>query len=78
VRSVLPRLAPRFRCVALDLIGMGQSSNVVVAWYRAHLPNLTAIDLGPGIHVLPEDHLGVTGDGIATWLDRIADLPGLG
>jgi haloalkane dehalogenase len=46
-----------------------------VAWCRAHLPRLTAVDLGPGIHFLPEDHPDAIGAAISTWLDRNDNHP---
>ena len=39
-----------------------------VAWCRAHLSRLTTVDLGPGLHFLPEDHPHEIGRAIARWL----------
>jgi haloalkane dehalogenase len=41
-----------------------------VAWCRSELMNLTALNLGPGIHFLPEDYPDEIGQAIAAWLDR--------
>lgn len=43
-----------------------------VAWCRSTLTNLTAVDLGEGIHFLPEDHPTAIGQALTLWLDRQA------
>ena len=43
-----------------------------VAWCQETLPNLTSVDLGEGIHFLPEDHPAAVGTAVAHWLN---DLP---
>jgi haloalkane dehalogenase len=43
-----------------------------VAWCRATLSNLTAVDVGAGIHFLPEDQPEVIGTAIADWLSAFA------
>lgn len=40
----------------------------VVEWARQRLPNLTTVDLGPGIHYVQEDHPHAIGTAIAEWL----------
>ena len=42
-----------------------------IAWCRQHLSNLTAIDLGPGSHFLPEDHPAAIGKAIGEWIEKI-------
>ncbi len=49
-----------------------------VDWCRENLPNLTTVDLGPGIHFLPEDHPAAISDAITTWLDRLYEDLGAG
>ena len=44
-----------------------------VAWCRATLRNLTAVDLGPGLHFLPEDHPDAIGRAIAAWLGALGE-----
>lgn len=38
------------------------------AWCRESLPRLTVVDLGDGIHFLPEDHAPAIGRAVARWL----------
>lgn len=40
-----------------------------VTWCRDNLSHLTCVDLGDGIHFLPEDHPHAIGDAISDWLD---------
>jgi haloalkane dehalogenase len=40
----------------------------VVAWAEQHLPELTTVDLGPGIHYVQEDHPHAIGRAIADWI----------
>jgi haloalkane dehalogenase len=42
----------------------------VVAWAKANLPNLNSVDIGAGIHNLQEDHPAEIGEGIAGWLEK--------
>jgi haloalkane dehalogenase len=39
----------------------------VVEWCRQHLPNLTRVDIGPGIHFLQEDNPHLIGSELANW-----------
>ena len=39
-----------------------------VGWFRESLPNLTVVDLGDGLHFLPEDHGPAIGRAVAEWL----------
>jgi len=39
----------------------------VVEWCRQHLPNLTTVDIGPGIHFLQEDNPHLIGSESANW-----------
>lgn len=40
----------------------------VVEWAKASLPNLTSVDIGPGIHFVQEDNPHGIGEAIAEWL----------
>jgi haloalkane dehalogenase len=42
----------------------------VVAWAKANLPNLNSVDIGTGIHNLQEDHPAEIGEAIAGWLEK--------
>lgn len=42
-----------------------------VAWCRANLDNLLAVDVGAGIHFLPEDQPGAIGEALASWLPTL-------
>ncbi|MEM6636014.1 MAG: haloalkane dehalogenase [Pseudomonadota bacterium] len=41
------------------------------AWLKDHLPNLTAVDLGPGVHFLQEDSPIQIRDALAQWLQTL-------
>ncbi len=41
-----------------------------VAWCRANLTDLTVVDLGHGLHFLPEDHGPAIGRAVADWMGR--------
>ncbi len=41
-----------------------------VAWFRANLPNLETVDVGPGIHFLQEDRPTSIGRALAAWFTR--------
>jgi haloalkane dehalogenase len=43
----------------------------VVAWCRAHLPNLEVVALGAGLHFVQEDHPHAIGREIARWIATI-------
>ncbi len=43
-----------------------------VAWCRDHIKNLTAIDIGPGIHYLQEDNPHRIGEELAAWVGSLA------
>lgn len=43
----------------------------LVEWCKKHLPNLTTVDIGPGIHFLQEDNPHLIGEEIAKWYDGI-------
>jgi len=45
---------------------------VQIAWCRQSLTNLTTVDLGEGIHFLPEDHPESIGLAIVRWLEASA------
>lgn len=62
VRSTVPKLLFFARPGAV--IGAAE-----VAWCREELTNLTVVDLGEGIHFLPEDHGEAIGRGVVGWLD---------
>ena len=38
-----------------------------VAWCQEHLPNLTTIDVGSGMHFIQEDHPHLIGEELAKW-----------
>lgn len=38
-----------------------------VAWCRSHLQNLKTVDVGEGLHYLPEDHPKLIGEALANW-----------
>jgi haloalkane dehalogenase len=59
---------PKLLCYAAPGATIGAAE---VAWCRHHLGNLTAIDLGPGGHFLPEDYPREIGAGIAGWLTAL-------
>jgi haloalkane dehalogenase len=40
----------------------------VVAWCKAFLPELTIVDVGPGVHFLQEDHPHEIGRALAQWI----------
>lgn len=42
-----------------------------VAWCRQHLPNLTAVSVGEGLHYLQEDHPHRIGQELAKWVEAI-------
>lgn len=42
-----------------------------VAWCKETLSNLTAVDIGPGTHFLPEDRPAESGMALARWLEAI-------
>jgi haloalkane dehalogenase len=42
-----------------------------VLWCQQTCRNLKAVDLGPGIHFLPEDHPAAIGTAIADWLNGL-------
>ena len=39
----------------------------VVAWCRANVKNLTAVDIGPGLHFVQEDRPHEIGEAIRAW-----------
>jgi haloalkane dehalogenase len=39
-----------------------------VAWLKAHLSNLTTVDIGPGIHFIQEDNPHLIGTELAAWV----------
>jgi haloalkane dehalogenase len=43
-----------------------------VEWCRRSCLNLTALDLGPGIHFLPEDHPDSIGEAVVRWMETRA------
>lgn len=43
-----------------------------VAWCQENLSNLTAVDVGEGLHFLPEDRPGEIGQALAAWLGSLA------
>ena len=59
---------PKLLCYATPGAVIGPAE---VAWCRQHLSNLTAIDLGPGSHFLPEDHPAAIGKAIGEWLGKM-------
>jgi haloalkane dehalogenase len=42
-----------------------------VAWAKTNLPNLTVVDIGPGIHFVQEDNPHMIGTELAAWYDRL-------
>lgn len=42
-----------------------------VAWAMETLPNLTSVEIGPGLHYVQEDHPHEIGDAIASWLEAL-------
>ncbi len=42
-----------------------------VDWCQAHLHNITSVDLGKGIHYLPEDHPHAIGEAVAKWYTKL-------
>lgn len=42
-----------------------------VEWAQANLPNITSVEVGPGLHFLQEDHPHAIGEAIVDWLDGI-------
>ena len=48
------------------IIGPGE-----VAWCQENLSNLTAVDVGEGLHFLPEDRPGEIGRALAAWLGAL-------
>ncbi|HEY8599804.1 MAG TPA: haloalkane dehalogenase [Thermomicrobiales bacterium] len=59
---------PKLLCHATRGATIGPAE---VAWCRQTLSNLTTIDLGPGVHFLPEDHPDMIGTAIGEWLGKI-------
>ena len=47
--------------------GLGNANQVV--WAQENLKNTTFLDIGPGIHLLPEENPHAIGAGIAIWLE---------
>lgn len=45
----------------------------VVAYVEANAANLTAVDLGAGVHFLPEDHPDAIGRALDAWLDTLPE-----
>ena len=43
----------------------------LIAWCRAHLPNLEVIPLGAGLHFVQEDHPHAIGRHLADWIRRL-------
>lgn len=43
----------------------------VVAWCREHLPNLTTVDIGPGLHFVQEDNPHLIGEKLAEWYQQL-------
>lgn len=43
----------------------------VVDWCRENLPNLTTVDIGPGIHFVQEDNPHLIGEELATWYQTL-------
>ena len=43
----------------------------MVAWYEANVKNLTAVDIGPGLHFVQEDRPHEIGEAIRNWYDGL-------
>jgi len=43
-----------------------------VAWCRQHIKNLTAVDIGPGLHFVQEDNPHKIGEELANWIEDLA------
>lgn len=47
-----------------------------VAWIRQNLPNIKAVDIGPGIHFIQEDNPHLIGEELAEWYPSLSLLAG--
>ena len=43
----------------------------MVAWCEANVKNLTAVDIGPGLHFVQEDRPHEIGEAIRNWYDGL-------
>lgn len=46
----------------------------MVAWCEANVSNLTAVDIGPGLHFVQEDRPHEIGEAIRTWYESLTSL----
>jgi haloalkane dehalogenase len=45
----------------------GLISEKTVGWLKDHFPNLTAVEIGEGLHYVQEDHPHEIGESVASW-----------
>ena len=43
----------------------------LVSWCQQHLPNLKAVDIGPGLHFVQEDNPHMIGAELAMWIQNL-------